>query len=303
MQTHETNDRVLITGGAGFIGKHLRQFLKLAGYDIHYISRRPTKVGVGHEHVCDLLNAPELSNLLSEINPQFIIHLAALAVPNRNLSDLEEHYINTVQPALNLARVAPANIKLSIFFGSCEEYGNGLAPFREHDALHAISPYGWAKIMAFHGSKMIAEQRGFPWCWVRPFLCFGADQHSDAVIPTLIKGCLQNQKIPLTQGAQTRDFMYVADLCTMVHTLMQTPQLSKGQIVNLATGIPRTIRSVAKTIQRFVGAGTLDFGAKPYRENEIMSFYGSTEKFTGIFGEQRFSNFDDSLQTAVDFYR
>lgn len=97
--------------------------------------------------------------------------------------------------------------------------------------------------------------------------------------------------------------MYVADLCTMVHTMMQGPQLSKGQIVNLATGMPRTIRSVAKTIQRFVGAGTLDFGAKPYPENEVMSFYGSTEKFTRLFGEQRFTNFDDSLREAVNFYR
>ena len=303
MPEHSSENRVLITGGTGFVGRHLRGFLHRKGYDVHYISRLPTHLGVGNQHVCDLVRADTLLELFSEIQPNYLLHLAALAVPNRNLAELGQHYENTVLPTLTLARIAPANLKLAIFFGSCEEYGAGTAPFQEHHQLHAVSPYGWAKISAFHGSKLIAEQRNFPWCWIRPFLCFGAEQHSESIIPTLIRGCINGEEIQLTPGEQTRDFIYVLDLCEMILAMMQRPQISQGQTLNLASGIPRTMISVARSINKIVGSGTLNFGAKPYRQNEIMSFYGSTSKFTACFGDRQHHSFEEALVATIKAFQ
>lgn len=303
MPEYSSENRVLITGGTGFIGRHLRGFLHSKGYDVHYISRLPTHLGVGQPHVCDLVREDALSELFSEIRPNYLLHLASLAVPNRNLAELNQHYENTVLPTLTLAHIAPAYLKLAVFFGSCEEYGAGTAPFQEHHPLHAVSPYGWAKISAFHGSKLIAQQRNFPWCWIRPFLCFGAEQHSDSIIPTLIRGCINNEAILLTPGEQTRDFIYVLDLCEMLLTMMQHPQISQGQTLNLASGIPRTILSVARSINKIVGGGTLKFGAKPYRQNEIMSFYGSTSKFTACFGDRQHHSFEEALVATIKAFQ
>lgn len=244
----------------------------------------------------------EFRNIIADVSPHIVIHAAAKASPSRDLGDLDSQYDNTTQPCLTVATVVPTSVELVAFLGSCEEYGAGPVPARETQPLHAMSPYGWAKIAAFHGTRLIAENRHLNWCWLRPYLVFGPQQQGDRLVPLVIRKCIAAEDVPLTAGAQTRDFVHVADICAMIGSVISAPDRAAGRVINLCSGIPRTIRDVATTIQGVVGRGRLLFGAIPYRENEAMDFYGSPDTFTELFGTPPCIPFEVAIRETVAWY-
>jgi nucleoside-diphosphate-sugar epimerase len=297
--------RVALTGGSGFIGSHLAPFLLHEGYEIHYLARTSSDLVhfCGERHEVSLSDGIGLTRLLGRIRPHFILHLAGRAKPSRDLDDFHDQIRDTVLPTVTLARSIPADTELGLFFGSCEEYGDSEPPFREDQSLKCFSPYGWAKLSAWHATMMIARQKRLSICWARPFLTFGPRQNTNQVIPTLIRGCLVDAEIPLSPGHQTRDFLFVADLCQMVLQILRHPSAAHGETLNLCTGKDRTVRSIAESIRRLAGGGRFLFGALPYREEEAMRFYGSREKYERLFGRIIYTDFEAALKTTIDAYR
>ena len=122
------------------------------------------------------------------------------------------------------------------------------------------------------------------------------------MVPVVIRKCLAAEDVPLTAGAPTRDFVHVADVCAMIGSVISAPDRAAGRVINLCSGIPRTIRDVATTIQGVVGRGRLLFGAVPYRENEAMDFYGSPDTFTELFGPPPCTPFEVAIRETVAWY-
>ena len=302
-------ERVVLTGASGFIGSHLAPYLQAAGYELHTIVRtqsaaeRSAPMGWAPLHICDLTDTKALGDLFAALRPHYLVHLAARAFPSRDLADFSNQVQHTILPTVSLARMLPDSLKLAVFFGSCEEYGNSTPPFFEDRPLKSFSPYGWAKISAYHGTMMIARQKNLPLTWVRPFLTFGPRQKTDQLIPSLIRTCLRGERLALTPGAQTRDFLYVNDLCTMVECLLRNRDKALGETINLCEGVPRTVRSVGETIQSLIGKGHLEFGALPYRADEAMSFFGSNMKYKRLFGSVPTTNFEKALEATIAFER
>ncbi|MBS1962187.1 MAG: NAD-dependent epimerase/dehydratase [Bdellovibrionales bacterium] len=300
--------KIVITGAGGFIGRHLVRKFAEAGHAItaivhHWSSGNPMPTDLANVIQGSCNDTDFLQKTFAEISPDVVIHLASKTNPSRDLTDLGSQMRSTFEPAVHVAQALPSSIELALFFGSCEEYGNGAVPFREEQAPVCFSPYGWGKIAAHYGVSLIAKLRDLPTCWARPFLTFGPNQPSGLLIPTVIKGCLENRKIPLTLGQQTRDFLYVEDLCRMVEVLLKDSGKAAGQTINLCSGKPRTIRSVAEEIRKAAGSGTLDFGAVPYRKEEAMEFYGSPEKFERLFGKFEMTPFSEAIAKTVQAYR
>lgn len=299
--------KILITGVTGFIGGHLAPALKREGHRLEAFVR-PTSVApispaMDHTHRVSLTDVETLRAAMDDLKPDILIHLAALTLPGRNLADFEDQYLHTVRPALTMARLIPPSVRLALFFGSCEEYGDQTPPFTESLPPRCFSPYGWGKISAFHGVTEILSQRQIRGCWVRPFLTFGPGPMHSQLIPSVIQGCLRGETIPLTHGAQSRDFLFVEDLCDMVTRMIASPELAAGQTLNLASGVPRTIRSVAESIQQTIGRGNLVFGALPYRTQEAMSFFGSTARFESLFGPVPQTPFTQAIAKTIEAYR
>lgn len=299
--------KVLITGATGFIGGHLAPALSRAGHEVHALVRPASAAssgaGLGQVHRMALTEGEPLRLLLEQIRPDVLIHLASLTRPGMDPADFDDHYEHTVRPALNLARLAPASVQLALFFGSSIEYGNQPPPFFETTPPQCCSPYAWGKIAAFHGVTEILALRQVPWCWARPFLTYGPGPMRSQLIPALIRGCLAGERIPLTEGAQSRDFIYIDDLCDMVLRLIEGRARAAGEVINLASGIPRTIRAVAEQVRDQVGRGELVFGALPYRAHEALHFHGSTAKFEALFGPTPLTPFEQGIAATVEAYR
>jgi UDP-glucose 4-epimerase len=297
------SSRVLLTGATGYLGTRLQSFLSDAGYTTLSLSRRPTGLPREREVICDLTDVEALRAAFLRLKPDFLIHLAARARPDREYGELPLHFEETVLPSVNLALAAPLDLRLAIFVGSCEEYGNAVPPFDETQAAYCMSPYGWAKSSAFLATRMVARSRGLPWTWLRPFLVFGPGQRSKALIPSVIRACLDGAELQLTSGAQTRDFLYARDFQRMIDRILQEPEPAIGTALNLCTGVPRTVRSVAELIRDQIGAGELRFGAVPHRLDEAMSFFGSTALWDRLYGPMKHTAFPDAIADTIRSYR
>ncbi|MFM7244081.1 MAG: NAD-dependent epimerase/dehydratase family protein [Planctomycetaceae bacterium] len=291
--------RVLVTGAGGFIGQHLIHHLTAAGMELHGMARRPGDGGVDAWHVGDCGNLGFVAETMARVAPEFVIHLASRTRPGRDLGDFEAQIADTVIPALTVARSLPETVRLGVFFGSCEEYGNGVPPFREDQSPVCFSPYGWAKNAAREGVLLAGRLLGRPVCWVRPFLTFGPGQRPGLLVPDVVRACLEDRTLDLTAGEQTRDLIPVDDVCGMIRRMLDAPERARGQTVNLCSGQPRTIRSVGETIRGIVGRGELRWGALPYRAGEAMTFYGSTETYDRLFGRYPLTDFQLALADTV----
>lgn len=281
---------VAVVGASGLIGSAFCQRAASAGWTVTRMSVRGS-VPAGEDGLADDFVAAD---------PDVVIFCAACRNPRHGPTAWEAQMNGTIAPAVRVALAVPTSVRLAVFLGSCEEYGNTTPPFTEDGPLKAFSPYGWAKISAFEAVSLIARQRGFSLTWARPFLTFGPGQHGDLLIPSMIEACIADQSIDLTPGAQTRDFVYVGDVASMLMTLVSHPERAAGMVLNLASGTPRSVRDVGETIRRLVGKGRLNWGALPYRFDEAMNFYASMERWQAAFGLPLLTPFEDSLQSTIN---
>ena len=282
--------KMIVVGASGLIGSALCQRAETVGWSI-------TRLSVwGCVPVVDDPLAAELAAAA----PDVVVLCSACHSPRHGPAAWAAQIDGTIAPAVRVARAVPPSVRLAIFLGSCEEYGNTRPPFREDGALKAFSPYGWAKISAFQAVSFLAHERGFPLAWVRPFLTFGPGQRGELLVPSLIEACVADRSLDLTPGEQTRDFIYVDDVVSMLITLIVNPDRAAGTVLNLASGVPRPVREVGETIRRLVGKGRLNWGGLPYRFDEAMNFYASMERWQSLFGSPPLTPFEASLQTTIN---
>ena len=282
--------KMAVVGASGLIGSALCRRAEASGWSVTRLSVRGG-VPTGEDPI-----AAELALAA----PEVVVFCSACHSPRHGPAAWAAQIDGTIAPAVRVARAVPPSVTLAIFLGSCEEYGNTAPPFREDGPLRAFSPYGWAKISAFQAVSLLAHQRGFPLAWVRPFLTFGPGQRGELLVPSLIEACVADKAIDLTPGGQTRDFIYVEDVVSMLMTIVGNPDRAAGTVLNLASGIPRSIREVGETIRRLVGRGRLNWGGLPYRFDEAMSFYACMDAWRSRFGPQPLTPFEDSLQATIN---
>ena len=281
--------RLLITGAGGFVGLHVSRALREAGYDAVALTRAD----------CDLRAQGAVRRKFAEINPDIVIHLASKMAPGRELSETQEHIENNVLATANVCLAVPETLRLLVMFGSSDEYGGNSAPFDEEMPTSAISIYGWSKISALSLARILCRQRSIPFTWLRPSLFFGPGVSERLFFGHVLYKCLRDEIVPLTPCEQTRDFLYIDDFGQMMLSLLRSPERADGRIWNVSSGEPKRLRDVAELIQRTVGRGRLEFGALPYRSNEVMEFYSSPARFRQTFAPPPLTPFESAIEETV----
>jgi UDP-glucose 4-epimerase len=113
---------------------------------------------------------------------------------------------------------------------------------------------------------------------IRPTLIYGSGQSRDFLIPALIDALLAGQPFPLSEGRQRRDYLHIDDLVTAMLSASVKQDLG-GEVINVATGVAPTIRSVARAVGRMLGKShLLRFGELPERSNDIVDLRGDPTK-------------------------
>src|SRR5256714_7452724 len=259
---------ILITGGAGFIGANLVNYLsekspedRIVVLDIltyaGSVENLPNDMLHGQHplrrfwygNVC---NAALVDTLVEEAD--IVIHLAAETHVTRSIFDSLLFFQTDVlgtQTIANAVVKAGGKIKRLIHISSSEVYGSASEEaMNEEHPLNPMSPYASAKCGADRLGFSYWATYGVPAVIVRPFNNFGPMQHLEKVVPRFITSALLGEKLTVHgKGETARDFLHVDDTCHAIDLILQAPnELVHGQTFNVASGQHRAIIDIARDV-------------------------------------------------------
>jgi len=248
--------KIIVTGGAGFIGKHLVEFLITKGINVTifdnfsnskknsiiYLKNQGVKIIEG-----DITKIQEIVNAVKD--QDMVIHLAAKISVEESIKSPSETFQTNVEGTKNVLIACEKNqIKKIIVASSAAVYGESEADVKltEKSKINPISPYGESKVMMENEIKKITENNDMNYVILRFFNIYGKSQSPEyaGVITKFIKKIEMNQSLEIFgDGMQTRDFISVKDV---VNSIYHSIENGKNQIYNIGSGKPITIKQLAK---------------------------------------------------------
>ena len=279
-------ERVLITGGTGFIGGELLRGLLAEGRRTFVLARpAAAQCLVPHPGLTvlegDLRDATSAEACVRAARPDVVFHLAAAgASAARGVA--AEVFETNVQGTANLLRAAERHgCRAFVHAGSGAEYGPRDEAAREGDPLRPRGPYAVAKAAA----SLLSLQADLPAVVVRIFGAYGPGEGDERLLP-YVAGCYRRGEAPrLSDGSQRRDFIHVEDVARLLRAAADVPT-ARGRVLHAATGRAWSVREAVELIARAVApAGPPPaFGARPGRPDEPALYLGSRDETTALTG-------------------
>jgi len=279
--------KIIVTGGAGFIGKHLVEFFITKGINITifdnfsnskkdsitYLKNQGVKIIEG-----DITKMQDINNAIK--NHDIVIHLAAKISVQESIENPSETFQTNVEGTKNvLIACEKNNIKKIIVSSSAAVYGESEPKIKltEKSEMNPISPYGESKVMMEREIRRFVENHDVNYVILRFFNIYGIGQSLEyaGVITKFIKKIEMNKPLEIFgDGMQTRDFVSIKDIVNSIYDAMEN---GKNGTYNIASGKPITIRKLAELMISL-------------SKKDLKIIYNNTKK-----GDIRFSQADISL--------
>ena len=313
-------ERVFITGVAGFIGHHLaiawrRRGAEVVGLDNFRTGRRENlqaiRDAVGEEGFTfvegSITDLPTLRAAMEGCRA--VHHLAAqVSVPESMESPRECVEIN-VGGTLNVLDAARANgVSRVVFSSSAAVYGDDPRSPKTEDMTPAPkSPYGITKLDGEFYLKMYAEAFGLPTVSLRYFNVFGPRQDPRSVyaaaVPIFIDRALRGEAITIFgDGEQTRDFVFVEDVCAANILAATSPKAGRGEVFNVGNGGVTTVRALAEVIVEITGSRS-EIRHAPERAGDIRHSRARVDALREQLGFEAAVSLRDGLSQAIAAWR
>lgn len=297
--------RILVTGGAGFLGSHLADYLIDQGNEVFVIDDLSGGYLENiHEKAVfllgDLRDQVKTKSIIQAIKPEIIYHLAADATEGRSqftpINCTTRNYVST----LNLIATAIQNgLKRFIFTSSMAVYGAQKPPFTEEMEPKPEDVYGISKFAAEEAIKILAKVHGFEWVIIRPHNVYGerqnmADPYRNA-IAIFMNRILKNEPIFIYgDGEQTRAFSYIGDINSVIANCGFSEK-ANGQIFNLGSDQNYSINQLVNILEKIIGKKI----KKKYladRPQEVKHAYCSQEKAKKILGYEDLTSLEVGIE-------
>ncbi|MFT8318513.1 MAG: NAD-dependent epimerase/dehydratase family protein [Sporolactobacillus sp.] len=244
--------KVIVTGGAGFIGSHVVEELLREGYEVAIIDNFSTgsKENIAHLpvelYVCDIADPP-VTRIIQSIHPDYVVHLAAQISVAQSVEDPLFDARTNVQGSLNVMNGARyASVRKIVFASSAAVYGNpAVNPITTAFQPEPESPYGLAKLTVEHYLQLYAKYYQLPYCVLRFSNVYGPRQDAagEGGVVSIFADRLHKGTPPMIygDGEQTRDFIYVKDVARAIAAGLQT---NENVCLNVSSGTSVTINQL-----------------------------------------------------------
>ena len=302
------NKRITITGGKGFLGKHLIKAFQDRGYQ---------KITVADLPEYNLVDLKDVKKLYAETKPDVVVHLAAkvggIGFNRENPGSL--FYENIMMGVQLIHEGYLHNIDKFVALGTICAYPKFTpVPFKEDDIWNGYpeetnAPYGLAKKMMLVQSQAYRQQYGFNSIFLLPVNLYGPgdnfDPNSSHVIPALIKKCVdaRNKGEKTIEvwgtGQATREFFYVADAARAI--VEATEKYNKSEPVNIGAGFEISIKDLAELIVELTGyKGQIVWN--PNQPDGQPRRMLDTTRASEEFGFQAKADFREGLKRTIVWY-
>ena len=312
--------KILVMGGAGYIGSHTLKHLKEHGYDVLAADNLST----GHKEavldsklvIADLLDLDSLKELFSSYQIDAVIHFAAFSLVGESVTDPAKYYRNNVVGTLNLLdTMREVGVNKIVFSSTCATYGNPLyVPMDEKHPQSPINPYGQTKLAI---EKIFCDYQkayGLKYIALRYFNAAGADEGSligeshtpeSHLIPLVLKA-IKGERADIKvfgndydtpDGTCLRDYIHVADLA-LAHRLALEKLDEYQGFINLGTGIPTSVYQIIQAAEKVSGK-PCPTSIAPRRDGDPSELYANNKLAQDILEWQpKYTNIEDIIRTA-----
>lgn len=307
--------RVMVTGASGFIGSNLIPKLLAMGAEVHsverYVAGRFGKLDSQViRHFAELRDYPALVQEVKNIQPEVVIHLAALSPVAYSFDHPTEVLETNWLASLQLAEACRKNVPDLAHFisaGTSEEYGvTTLRPATEDSPCVPNSPYSCAKLASTQYFMYLLKAYDFPVTVMRCTNTYGRKNDAHFFVERAILQMLKNKdgEVYLGDPDPVRDFMYVDDHVEAYLNVLRNREKTIGQIFNFATGRTLKVQEVADKIGDLSGfKGKIVWHSIPRRPLDIMNHTLSTAKAKSLLGWEAKVPLEQGLKRTIGVWQ
>lgn len=303
-----TQEKILVTGGCGFIGVNLIQFLK--GRQNVYVfdnleRSSPTGWNEGNVPLVegDIRDELKLSSAMQGVS--HVVHLAAFGSVVESVSDPDKNFEINVRGTFNVLKAASdAGVKRFVFASTGGALiGEALPPVDENSVPKPISPYGASKLCGEGYCHAFAKSCGLETVCLRFGNVYGPHSaHKKGAVTSFIKALINDEPIVIYgDGSASRDYIHVEDLCGGIEAALNS-SLDGGEVFHIASGQETSVLGLAKMLRDIAGKPEHPIEFRPARLGEVsrnFATYDKAEKDLGFIPKWRL---EDGLKAVWEWF-
>lgn len=310
--------RFLITGGAGFIGSHLVEYLLQHGAkEVRVLDDLSTGFLANMNDFTEHENFTFINGSIVDLfachkaceGVDYVLHHAALgSVPRSIDNPIATHHVNADGFLNMLVAARDAKVKRFIYASSSSVYGDNTdSPKKEENVGRALSPYAVTKKLNEQYAAVFADLYSMDVLGFRYFNIFGPRQNPSgayaAAIPLFIDGLLNNKPVYINgDGLQSRDFTFVSNVVKANMLALTAPSENvRGQVFNIAAGGSTSVLAIFNTLKKYSGSA-VEAQHREDRKGEIRDSCADVFRAQNAFGYSAEVKTDEGLKLTLDSF-
>jgi UDP-glucose 4-epimerase len=298
--------RILVTGGAGYIGSHTVKLLLEQGYEVSVVDN----LSKGHKesvparllYEIDVADTAALSELMRQTRTEAVVHFAAFIAVGESMIEPERYFANNTGGSLSLlTAMLRTGVKHIVFSSTAAVYGNPeIVPIPESSPIQPVNPYGESKVMVETLLRWFDRIHHISSVALRYFNASGADpagrlgerhEPETHLIPLLLRAVLTGRPVtvfgddyPTPDGTCIRDYIHVNDLA-QAHILALEYLMGGGTSAqfNVGTGVGHSVMETIRAVEEVTGR-KVPYKIGPRREGDPPRLVASSDRLRGAFG-------------------
>ncbi len=275
-------------------------------YEIHGLGRAlTTSSKMFSYYSCDLMDAASTKKVIEKVQPSVIVHLAGSRLRSERISEFGNNFTDSIGLTLNTVNACVDKdwLKCFVTLGTCDEYGSLKVPYSESDQEVPNSAYASGKLATTKLLMALWQTHKFPAVVLRPTVAYGPNQDLDMFIPALISSLLKNQDFRMTDGSQTRDFIFIDEVISAIVRAINIDVA--GQIINISSGIEVSLSTLVELVLKIIDTDVRKHVLKatlPRRHGEVGRYVATNKLAKDILGWAPTVDLESGLTQTINWY-